>query len=91
MNYSFSHHVKCVAGLQYCYLLLLFHDGQYSKLIRPNTWLLCYWFVRYVIVAHHQLYECQHVHVLVKIVVGVILLKICNKIRRQKQPRIRTN
>ena len=50
MNYSFSLIVKCVAALRYCYLVSLFHDGHYSKSIRPNMWMLCCYYARGVIV-----------------------------------------
>ena len=32
--------LKCMAALHYCYLLSLFHNWHYSKLICPNTCLL---------------------------------------------------
>ena len=39
---------KCVAAQQNCYLVSLFHDGLYSKPIRPNALLLYCYYVHWV-------------------------------------------
>ena len=77
--------MKCVTAFQYCYI-------NYSKSIRPNTWLLCCNYVRWLIVAHTSCYDKVSTYTSWwQMVLVVILLQICNKTGLKKQSGVRTN